>query len=146
MNKIREQKLAALGSCVTIRIVRPRLRLISCNFSMSKRADFVSNAPVGTALLVQSISCDYPHSYPLYVDKIKARRRIVRLASLLLQNYRHYSSMYSTSFGSPLMKYPSSVLYIGFPSTSITCVTIFSVNAAAPLTASLLKLLFSVSY
>ena len=36
------------------------------------------------------------------------------------------------------MKYPSSVLYIGFPSTSITCVTIFSVNAVAPLTASLL--------
>ena len=55
----------------------------------------------------------------------------------LLQNYRHYSSIYSTSFGSPLTKYPSSVLYIGCPSTSITCVTSFSVNAAAPLTASL---------
>ena len=100
--------------------------------------DFVSRFPVGTALLVQSIYCGYPHSYPLCADKIKARRHIVRLASLLLQNYRHYSSMYSTSFGSPLIKYPSSVLYIGFPSTFITCVTIFSVNAVAPLTASLL--------
>lgn len=52
--QIREQKLAALGSCVTIRIVRPRLRLISCNFSMSKRADFVSNAPVGSSAKIIS--------------------------------------------------------------------------------------------
>lgn len=82
-NKIRSQKDALNGSCVTIKIVACIFLLISDIVSSNNLEAFESKAPVGTALLVQSIYCGYPHSYPLYVDKIKARRRIVRLASLL---------------------------------------------------------------
>ena len=68
--QIREQKLAALGSCVTIRIVRPRLRLISCNFSMSKRADFVSNAPVGSsAKIISGSESNYVQQLRVVFDR-----------------------------------------------------------------------------
>ena len=47
-------KLAALGSCVTIKMVRPCTWLTSCNFSISNRAAFVSNAPVGSSAKIIS--------------------------------------------------------------------------------------------
>ena len=43
-----------VGSCVTIKMVRPCTWLTSCNFSISNRAAFVSNAPVGSSAKIIS--------------------------------------------------------------------------------------------
>ena len=49
MNKMRLQKLAVYGSCVTIKIVASSCRLISAKYFNNSVADFESSEPVGSS-------------------------------------------------------------------------------------------------